>query len=225
MREQIEAFLRLSKVFSDNAFHLYLVGGYVRDFLMGKDSTDIDLTTDATPDEMSSFLPNVDMTFSKYGSIRVIFDETKFEITTLRIERGYHDFRHPSKIIFTRDLKKDSKRRDFTMNGMYMDDRFKVHDFVGGEKDISKKVIKTIGIPYIRFREDPLRIVRAIRFSLMFGFDIDKQTHYAMMFCSKYLQKLNIDKIKEEINKIHDVDETKKKNMLLQYHVPTAVDM
>ena len=133
MANNIDEFLKLSKEFSSHGYHLYLVGGSVRDFLIHKNEIeDFDLTTDATPEEMASFLADCDMTFSKYGSVKIKRKKQEYVITTFRVEGKYKDSRHPSKITFVRDMKKDVQRRDFTINGLYMDDRFKIYDYVGG---------------------------------------------------------------------------------------------
>lgn len=202
MRDQIEAYLRLSKLFSNSNFNLYLVGGCVRDMLLKREFTDIDLTTDATPEEMKVMFPEADFSFAKYGSVRINFDNQKFEVTTLRIEKGYSDSRHPNKITFTKSLKLDVKRRDFTINALYMDDRFQVYDFVKGRVDLSRKTIRTVGLASRRFKEDPLRIIRAIRFAVTLDFNIDRATARALMKSTKFLAKLNAEKVKEEIKKI-----------------------
>ena len=151
MEHKLEIYRDLATLFDSKGFLLYLVGGTVRDYLLGKELTDMDLVTDATPSEMKEFLSNADYTFEKYGSVRLKIDDIKFDITTLRKEEGYSDFRHPNKICFTKSLKEDVFRRDITINAMYMDKDLNVIDFVGGQKDsVSKNVLGSeAGCPII----------------------------------------------------------------------------
>ena len=204
MARSIDEFLKLSKEFSAHPFHLYLVGGSVRDLLIKKEIDDFDLATDATPEEMSKFLPGCDMTFAKYGAVKIKRGKETFVITTFRKEGKYDDSRHPSKIIFVKDMKEDSKRRDFTINALYMDDHFKLYDYVGGEEDLKNKTLRMIGNPKKRIKEDPLRILRAARFVIKFDFKIDKKLEKTLIKQAHLLRKLNPEKIKEEISKIDE---------------------
>jgi len=165
--KKITTFLHLSDVFVKHGYHLFLVGGTVRDFLLNLPLTDMDAVTDATPKEMESFIDG-DYTFAKYGSIKYKFEDVKFDITTLREEKDYIDYRHPGKIIYVKDLSIDVKRRDFTVNGLYLNNELKVIDYVHGIDDLNKKMLVMIGDPNIRLQEDPLRIIRALRFSIMY---------------------------------------------------------
>lgn len=219
MARSVDEFLKLSKEFSSHGFHLYLVGGSVRDFLIKKEIDDFDLTTDATPEEMASFLSDCDTTFSKYGSVKIKRKKEDYVITSFRKEGKYKDSRHPSKIKFVRDMKKDVKRRDFTVNGLYMDDRFKIYDYVGGQEDLKHKLLKMIGWPSIRIKEDPLRILRAARFVLRFDFRIDLPLLRAMRKNAKLLTKLNPEKVKEELRKMGEVDPRKKQILFDQLNI------
>lgn len=210
MDSKAVAFQELVKIFKDNGYSLYLVGGTVRDFLLGKPFDDMDAVTDATPDEMKTFIPDADFTFSKMGSIRYKYNSIKFDITTLREEKSYKDSRHPSSIKFVKDLKIDVIRRDFSINGMYMDEHFIVYDYVNGREDLNNGIIKMIGNPTKRITEDPLRIIRAIRFAIDFDFSIDSKLEKAIFANIDLLKKLNIEKIKQDIKKIHSNDEEKK---------------
>ena len=151
MREKTDAFLKLSKVFNDHNFKLYLVGGTVRDILLNVPLSDMDLVTDATPEQMKSFIEG-DYTFAKMGSIKTTFEGVKFDITTLRKERHYRDFRHPADVTFVKDLKTDHYRRDFTINAMYMDNHFQLIDFENGLEDINKRLIRMVGNPKKRLK-------------------------------------------------------------------------
>ena len=139
MNKEIDAYLKLVNEFKKNGFSLFLVGGTVRDFLLNKELTDMDAVTDATPNEMKAFLQDADFTFSRMGSVRAKYDGVKFDITTLRKENSYKDSRHPSNVIFVKDLKIDVIRRDFSINGMYMDDKMVVYDYVNGQEDLKDK--------------------------------------------------------------------------------------
>ena len=201
MDPKINKYLSLEKEFSNRGYFLYLVGGTVRDYLLGKELSDMDIVTNATPIEMKEFLIDADYSFEKYGSVRVKVDGDKFDITTLRKESGYSDSRHPNKIEFTDKLDIDVYRRDLTINALYMDKNLKVIDLVGGVSDLNNKVIRMIGDPVKRIIEDPLRIVRIYRFQLETGFNIEAKTLEAMNSHLDLLKKLNKDKIIQEVKK------------------------
>jgi len=198
---RIEAFDFLKDVFSKNGFHLYVVGGTVRDFLLGKEITDLDFVTDATPEEEIKFIPEADFTFKKFGAVRYPYKGKHIDITTLRQEGEYNDSRHPSKVTFVKDPKLDYVRRDFTINAMYLDEEYKVIDFSSGQEDLKKKLIRFIGDPVKRIEEDPLRIARAERFAKSLGFEIEEKTLQAIKSKRDLLEKLNPEKLKEEERK------------------------
>ena len=206
MRKQknLEVFDKLFNLFSDNGFSLYMVGGTVRDYLLGLELFDMDVVSNATPEDMKKFLPTADYTFARFGSVKYKLDNVKFDITTLRKEMGYSDSRHPNKIEFCDSLEEDVKRRDFTINGLYMDNNLRIYDFVNGQLDLKNKIIKMIGDPKKRIKEDPLRILRALRFSLEFDFSIDENLENAIKNNIDLLKKLNQEKIKEEFHKSKD---------------------
>ena len=198
---RIEAFDFLKDVFSKNGFRLYVVGGTVRDFLLGKEITDLDFVTDATPEEEMKFIPEADFTFKKFGAVRYPYKGKHIDITTLRQEGEYNDSRHPSKVTFVKDPKLDYVRRDFTINAMYLDEEYKVIDFSSGQEDLKKKLIRFIGDPVKRIEEDPLRIARAERFAKSLGFEIEEKTLQAIKDKRDLLEKLNPEKLKEEKRK------------------------
>ena len=189
------------ELFEKNNHFLYLVGGSVRDHLLGIDFTDMDAVTDATPEEMKNFLADYDDTFKKYGNLKVKFKGLSFDITTLRKEVDYSDFRHPGKIVFTNKLEEDVVRRDISINALYMDKKLNVIDLVDGVDDLNNKVIRLIGDKERRIIEDPLRILRIFRFSIDLDFKIEDDTYYVIKRNLILLNKLNIDKVKMEINK------------------------
>lgn len=196
-----EIFTKLVNIFRENGYRLYMIGGTTRDYLLGLDVFDFDFVTDATPEEIKTFLPDADFTFAKFGSVRVKVDGVKVDVTTLRVEEDYEDFRHPGKIRFVKTIEEDYVRRDFTINAIYIDEDFKVIDPSHGLEDLNNKLIRFIGDPEKRIKEDPLRILRANRFANKLGFKIEENSQKAMEKLNYLLDKLNPDKIKEEERK------------------------
>lgn len=190
-------FFSLADLFSKNGFSLYMVGGTARDYLLNLNVLDYDFATDATPNEMKEFLVDADYSFSRFGVVTY----KKANIVTFRLEQDYHDFRHPRFVKFTRKMELDYIRRDLTINALYIDRNLKVYDFSNGLGDLKNKIIRFIGNPEIRVKEDPLRILRAERFAKKLGFSIEKESLKAMNDNRKLLEMLNDNKIKEEIKK------------------------
>ena len=201
MDNKIKLYIELAESFKKNGFSLWLVGGTVRDYLLNKELTDMDLVTNATPNDMKAFLEHADYTFERFGSVKLLYKGVKFDITTLRKENEYQDSRHPNKIEFTDSLEIDVKRRDLTINALYMNDELKVIDYVNGVSDIDNKIIRFVGEAEKRISEDPLRIIRTYRFALETGFEIESSTKKALELNFDLVKKLNIEKIKEEIRK------------------------
>ena len=224
-RKEIDAYIKLAKVFKNKGFNLYLVGGTVRDFLLKLDLNDMDLVTDATPTQMLPFLVGADDTFKQYGSLKYNFEGVKFDITTLRVEGKYDDSRHPSKVKYVTDLKKDYVRRDFTINSMYLDSYFILYDYCHGQEDLKNKLIRFIGNPKKRIKEDPLRIIRAIRFALMYGFSFEEKTEKAMKDYSGLLAKINKDKIRQEVSKIKGVDKDFEEKLFKEFSIHQYIDV
>lgn len=214
MDSKINDYLKLNKLFEENGYKLYLVGGTVRDYLLGISLTDMDAVTDATPEEMKAFLKDANFTFAKYGSVTIKLDKkVKFDITTMREETSYLDARHPSKIQFIKDLKVDVRRRDFTVNALYLDKDLKVIDYVDGQKDLKDRLLKMVGDPKIRLKEDPLRIIRAIRFAVDYDLSLDKDLEQAIIDTKSELNNLNPEKIKQDLAKCKVTD----RSIVLQY--------
>ena len=207
MDKKLELYKSLADLFSTKGFSLYLVGGTVRDYLLNKQLDDMDLVTDATPNEMKEFLSEADYTFERFGSVKLKYQDVKFDITTLRKEDGYIDNRHPNKIVFTKSLQEDVTRRDITINALYMDKDLKVIDFVNGQKDLSSHLIRMVGSPQKRIDEDPLRIIRIYRFQLETGFDIEEELKRVINSSFEKVKLLNVDKIKQEVKKSHHQEE------------------
>ena len=203
MDNRLNAFISLADLFDKHGYKLYLVGGTVRDYLLDLPLTDMDAVTDATPIEIIKFLPTADTTFAHLGSLKYKDENgVKFDITTLREESGYLDSRHPSKVIFVDDPKDDYQRRDFTVNAMYMDKDLKIYDFCGGQQDLKNRILRMVGNPDQRLKEDPLRILRAIRFHLMYNLKIEDSLMEAMRDRFYLLKNLNDAKIESEMSKI-----------------------
>ena len=214
MDSKINDYLKLNKLFEENGYKLYLVGGTVRDYLLGISLTDMDAVTNATPEEMKAFLKDANFTFAKYGSVTIKLDKkVKFDITTMRKETSYLDARHPSKIQFIKDLKVDVRRRDFTVNALYLDKDLKVIDYVDGQKDLENRLLRMVGDPQTRFKEDPLRIIRAIRFAVDYDLSLDNDLEQAIIDTKSELNNLNPEKIKQDLAKCKVTD----RSIVLQY--------
>ena len=219
---KIEEFQKLALIFKSHGFNLFLVGGTVRDYLLNKELDDMDAVTDATPNEVINFLVNADTTFAHLGSLKYKNENgLKFDITTLRKESAYLDSRHPSKITFVKDLKIDYLRRDFTINAMYMDADLNIIDYSGGQLDLKTHTLRMIGDPDIRLKEDPLRILRAIRFALMFNLRIEPTLYEAMRDRFYLLSNITDAKIRSEIDKIkeEDINLKYKKELLSEFDI------
>ena len=155
----------------ENGFEAYIVGGFVRDFLMGVASTDVDICTNALPKDIINIFDIKKVPVS-YGSVSLSCDEYNFDITTYRTESNYEN-RRPQNIEYTNNLLEDIKRRDFTINTICMNKDGKIFDYLSGQNDILNKQIKVVGDINTKFIEDPLRILRAIRFSIILDFNLD----------------------------------------------------
>lgn len=187
----------------ENGYQAYVVGGAVRDFLMGKTPHDYDLTSDALPSQISDVFKDFYQEHSgeKHGTIRVIVDHKPIEITTFRCDEGYTDYRRPDNVEFVKDVYIDSKRRDFSINAFYYSEGH-IYDFHEGLEDLNNKVIKTIGNPSTRFHEDALRILRAIRFSAKLGYEIESKTKTALLDCKEELNLIAKERILIELKEI-----------------------
>jgi tRNA nucleotidyltransferase/poly(A) polymerase len=195
---------KLNAVFRQNGHSLYLVGGAVRDHILGIDNSDYDFTTDATPEEMIAMFPHRTIpTGIKHGTITVRMGGEGFEITTFRSEGDYQDGRHPSSVTFVRDLSTDLERRDFTINALALDlESGKIIDEHGGLEDLKNGLIRAIGVPEERFDEDGLRLLRACRFSAKLGFPVEEQTFLAMKAKKDNIRNVSAERIREELFKL-----------------------
>ncbi|NLX63439.1 MAG: CCA tRNA nucleotidyltransferase [Clostridiaceae bacterium] len=189
-------------IINDSGFKAHIVGGCVRDIIIGKTPTDWDITTNASPQVIKSLFPKTVDTGIKHGTVTVIQDGIPVEVTTWRKETGYSDHRHPDSIRPADSLEDDLSRRDFTMNAIAYHPEEGLTDPFGGFKDINNKIIRCVGNPYKRFSEDALRMLRAIRFSAQLDFNIDDYTKEAVAKLSPDLVHVSKERIQAELNRI-----------------------
>ena len=192
-----ETALRLLEKISNYGYVAYMVGGYPRDLYLKRTFTDIDICTDATPMELHQIFSEVVTTNSEYGSVTVVFEKIKFEITTFRKEFKYKDHRRPEKIEYVDTLEEDIKRRDFTINTLCIDKDGKQIDLIGAKQDLDNKIIRTVGNPKQSLKEDALRILRAIRL---------KKYGYLLKKISKDRKKDELDLIFSSPNKAYGIE-------------------
>ena len=194
--------LNILKLIEDNSYEAYIVGGFVRDYLMGKKSNDVDITTNARPKDLIKIFPSANFDNALYGSVTVYLNGIRFEITTYRSEESYLDNRHPDVVNYVDDLKVDIKRRDFTVNTICMDKSGKIIDLLNAKSDIDNKIIKTVISPLDSFKIDSLRILRAIRFATTLDFDLSLEVKEAIKQSKYLLKDLSINRKKEELDKV-----------------------
>jgi len=186
-----------------NGYQALLVGGCVRDVLLGREPADYDVTTDATPEQVVSLFPESIAVGAQFGVILIPRDGLKVEVATFRSDVGYSDGRHPDRVVYSKTAQEDVQRRDFTINGLLMrHDTEEVLDFVGGQADLEAKVIRAIGEPDRRFAEDKLRMMRAVRFAARFGFEIEAATFRAIRRHVGEIHQVSPERLREELTKL-----------------------
>ena len=183
-------------------FEAYAVGGCIRDLILGRKPQDWDITTSALPEQVKGLFRRTVDTGIKHGTVTVMIGDEGFEVTTYRVDGIYEDGRHPKEVSFTRELKEDLRRRDFTINAMAYNDKDGLVDLYQGMEDIERKLIRCVGDPKERFEEDALRMLRAVRFSAQLGYEIDPETEKAISSLSGNLQKISAERIHAELMKI-----------------------
>ena len=176
-------------------FEAYVVGGCVRDSILGRQPEDWDITTSATPGETKALFEKTFDTGIKHGTVTILLDREGFEVTTYRIDGKYEDNRHPKEVTFTRSLKEDLLRRDFTINAMAYNEKEGLVDIFGGLTDLKEKRIRCVGDAKQRFLEDALRILRGIRFAAQLGFSIEDETRAGMRELAPTLRKISAERI------------------------------
>jgi poly(A) polymerase len=183
-------------------FQAFWVGGCVRDFLLGREPQDFDIATDARPEQVEKLFRKTIPVGRKFGVMVVVENQQQFQVATFRAEADYRDGRRPEKIVFA-SAEADALRRDFTVNGLFYDPLAeKIHDWVGGERDLRAKIIRTIGAPEERFGEDHLRLLRAVRFAAQLGFEIEPQTFAAIKSLAPKIKLISTERIRDELVKL-----------------------
>jgi poly(A) polymerase len=183
-------------------FSAFWVGGCVRDFLLGREPQDYDIATDARPEQIEKLFKRTIAVGRKFGVMVVVEGEHQFQVATFRAEADYQDGRHPEQVTFS-NAQADAQRRDFTVNGLFYDPiAEKLHDWVGGEKDLRAKIIRTIGAPEERFTEDHLRLLRALRFAAQPGFEIEPQTFAAVKKLAPKIELVSAERVRDELIKL-----------------------
>jgi poly(A) polymerase len=181
----------------------FLVGGCVRDLLLGREPADYDVSTDATPDRVISLFPDSLAVGAQFGVIIVPREGHQVEVATFRSDIGSADGRHPERVVFTSSPEQDVQRRDFTINGLLMrHDSGEILDFVGGLSDLRAGIVRAIGEPARRFAEDKLRMLRAVRFAARFGFQIESETFAAIRMQAHEIGQVSSERIREELTKL-----------------------
>lgn len=199
--DEYEVGLEILKILHDNNYEAYFVGGFVRDHILGITSNDIDITSNATPEEVMELF-NCMPVGIKFGTVLIDYKDYKFEHTTFRFDGRYIDSRHPNAVTFSNNVIDDLNRRDFTINQLLMDYNGKTIDYLNGIDDLNNKLIKCIGNPDTRFKEDALRMLRAFSFVSKLGFDIEAETSNSIKRNMQLLKNVSVERIRMEFDKI-----------------------
>ncbi len=210
-----EGVVNILEKLNKNGFEGYVVGGCVRDYIMGKTPHDYDIATSALPGDVKKIFSHTVDTGIKHGTVTVIEKKKHYELTTYRIDGKYSDNRHPDEVIFTDRLSGDLSRRDFTANAIAYNPQKGYVDLFGGREDIKNKIIRGVGDPEGRFREDALRMMRAVRFSAQLDFDIEKNTLDALFKNSELIKNISIERIREELFKLILSDHAERLEILI----------
>jgi len=220
MNEYLNNGKEIIRKLKSEGYEAYFVGGFVRDKLLGEKSDDIDITTNALPEQLTGLFKRVKDTGRNFGGVTVLIDDYKYEVTTFRLEGAYKNHRFPEEVSFSKNVNDDLQRRDFTMNSLIMNEHEEIFDYYNGLYDIENKLIRTINNPYERFNEDSLRILRAFRFVSKLGFDIEEETLEAIKHSKDLLGSLAIERVMVELDRIFKGDYQKK---AIKYMVATGV--
>jgi poly(A) polymerase len=199
---------RICKRLREADYQAYFVGGCVRDLILGCEPADYDVATDATPDRVQQLFPHSLAVGAQFGVIVVFEDQPasnpiQVEVATFRADIGYADGRHPDRVAFTKSAEEDVQRRDFTINALLLDPQTnEVVDFVGGQEDLRAGIIRAIGNPEARFREDKLRMLRAVRFAARFGYEIESPTFAAICKLAPEIHQVSAERLRDELTKL-----------------------
>ena len=193
---------RIIRTLEDAGYEAYVVGGCVRDSLLGREPQDWDITTSARPDQVKALFPKTIDTGIKHGTVTVRSNGRDYEVTTFRVDGDYADHRHPDAVTFTGRLSDDLERRDFTINAMAYNERDGIVDLFGGTEDLENGVIRAVGDPRKRFEEDALRMMRAVRFSAQLDFIVEEETRAGIKELAPTLAAVSAERIREELEKL-----------------------
>ena len=193
----------ICEMLARHKYQALLVGGCVRDLLLGREPADYDVATDATPVEVAGLFPESVAVGARFGVILIPKDGLQVEVATFRSDFGYSDGRHPDRVVYSKTPQEDVQRRDFTINGLLMrHDTGEVLDFVGGQKDLDAGVVRAIGDPDRRFAEDKLRMMRAVRFAARFGFAVEEAALRSIRRHVREIQQVSPERMREELTKM-----------------------
>ena len=213
-----EIALNILKKLEKNGYQAYIVGGFIRDYILGINNIDVDIITNATPKEIKQIFKDIILPREDYGALVLYIQDNKFEIMTFRKDIKYESNRKPLKIEYISSLLEDLKRRDFTMNTLCMNSNGEIIDLLEGRKDIEKRVIKAVFKDIDKeLTEDPLRILRAIRFATVLNFDIDKELEKSIVKNKSYLKNISYDRKRKELDLIFLSENVKRGIDLLTY--------
>ena len=211
MNSKLIAAVRVVNILNDNDYRAYLAGGCVRDMVIGREPKDYDVATSATPEQVETLFPESTAVGKSFGVVIVKIGNESLEVATFRTESAYSDRRHPDTVTYAKTGKEDVQRRDFTMNGLLLNQGFaashhSIHmhvlDYVGGVQDIKHQIIRCIGNPEERIAEDALRMLRAIRFAVQLGFVIEENTWKAIRANHKLIENVSRERVRDEFLKM-----------------------
>ncbi len=208
----------------ENNFDAYIVGGYPRDKYLGIESNDFDICTSAKPEETAKIFKTTDLSHKKFGRVDIYLKSNIYQVTTFRKDICYDEKRMPT-ICYVSNLLDDLKRRDFIINTLAIDSNGNYVDLLGAIEDLDNKVIKTVKNSHESIIEDPLRILRAIRFSIKLSFDINEDLSNQMSKHAKLVNNISSNKVREEINKIIAIDDKMASDMLQKYNLSETLDL
>ncbi len=201
-RPEFQLAVRVGDVLRKAGHETWMAGGAVRDILLGRIPHDFDLATAATPDQVENLFASTVAVGKQFGVIVVVEGELQIEVATFRKDGGYQDGRRPDAVKFAA-AEEDAARRDFTINALFLDwATGDIFDFVGGQRDLQDHLIRTVGEPQLRFQEDHLRLLRALRFRAQLGFQIEKKTYWAIVLNKGLLKNISRERVREELGKL-----------------------
>ena len=218
--------IEILKKLEDHGFKAYIVGGFVRDYLLSIESNDVDINTNAKPKDIIKIFPDASLPGVEYGSVTVYYKNIRFEITTFRKDIEYIDNRHPLEVEYIDNLEEDLKRRDFTINAICMDKNKEIIDPLKGREDLDRKLISTTYDASASFKEDSLRILRAIRFATKLNFSLSSEVERAIIDNKELLKVLSYERKREELDKIFISNNAKYGiELIKKYDLSTCLDI